>query len=307
MTDTITIHVIAVDWYRRERGWRLDEIDRWPSRHPHCPAWLARRIMADMRRAAPRRARREAVRHAMTVYGERSTAHLSRDYRGWHRDGRREGPGSGRAADWLDVGFRDLSALAQAIYRETGYRDAECRRIARTLHSLRGGWESRQSEDARIAALPPCPVEPIYWDRGSSEQHDRAMAGADPHVARWRLWRAWHGERAIAARRLAELLARLAADPAATISGYLAASIQSYRRGEPGYEGCAGCSHYALIRERPDTWDYLMSRAPRGPRGEDWAVVYPHEDATPYREAGWYCTMTLSYDIWSRRHPLETR
>jgi len=40
MTDTITIHVIAVDWYRRERGWRLDEIDRWPSRHPHCPAWL---------------------------------------------------------------------------------------------------------------------------------------------------------------------------------------------------------------------------------------------------------------------------
>jgi hypothetical protein len=33
---------IAVDWFRRELGWRMDEIDRWPSRHPRCPAWRGR-------------------------------------------------------------------------------------------------------------------------------------------------------------------------------------------------------------------------------------------------------------------------
>jgi len=299
-----TIHEIAIDRYGQELRWRLASLEEWPARHSRCPTWLAERIVASMRPAVYRRAKMVAVASAIELWHRASVDHLYRDYRGWQRDGRREGPGSGRSADWLDIGFRAYAALAEAVHDELGFRDNECRWITRTLHYLRGGWEARKREDAAIAALPPCPVEPRYWDRGYSEEHCRRMAGSDPHVARWRLWYEWHGRRAVAERQLAELLARLRDDPTATISGYLAASILAYRRREKGYEGCAGSAYYALVRERPWLWDFLLSRAPHGRRGDGWAIVYPHEDETPYQEAGWYSTFTLSATIWSRRHPV---
>jgi hypothetical protein len=301
------IHEIAIRQFHEELYWRVDD---WRERHPRCPDWIAERIVRDMRRAALRRAARKAVQLA----GERGAKHLSRDYRGWNRDGTRDGPGSGRAADWLDIGFEHLSVLARAVYRETGYRDETCRRIARTLHGLRGGWDAYEADDARIAELPPCPVEPTWWDYGYSEEFHRSLvARSTPHVQRWWLWLMWNGQRAIAEHDLAAVLDRLASDPEARIDPYLAASIARWRAGEDGYEGCSGCAYYALVRERPELWDYLWSRAPTGEKRYDedgnlvWAQVYTHEDHSAYSDAGWYETFTIhGYSVWTRRHPFAT-
>jgi hypothetical protein len=231
--------------------------------------------------------------------------HLARDYRGWGRDGSRVGPGSGRASDWLDSGFRALAVLAETIHRDTGLRDGECRRVAHILHSRRcqpPGWG--------LERLPECPVDPVYWaSSGYDEEFERRMAQrahsytsgdeTPERVQRWILWSKWVGNRAIGTDRLRQLLARLETDPASTISGVLAESIIAFQIGQHGYEGCSGGELDGVVRDRPQLWDYLLSRAPRGVYVKDAnggvAVArtraHEHEAETVLREAGYTSTL----------------
>ena len=289
---------------------------RDPQIKPSCPEWIRRKIAVSMHHTALRRAAKEAVKQHADI----DCSGLSRDYRGWNRaTGAHEGPGSGRAADWLDVGFEHLGVAAQTIHRELGFRDEVCRSIARTLHSRADGWGQCSRDTEQLAALPECPINPQYWDRGYQEDFARDMArhSADPlehapdapeSVQRWRLYCEWHIGRALAEHDRAKRLQRIAADPAYRISGYLADSILSWRIGKKGYEGCSGSGSYACHREHPEEWDLLLSRAPMGAKTEDAEQVFPHEHtrAAALRAAGWHETLRMSDSIFTRKSPFAT-
>lgn len=193
----MTTHQRAQQLLNFERAYAVDRIK------PSCPAWIRDRIMASKSRAMLRRSARRAVAECTDI----DVSELQRDYRGWLRDGRRVGPGSGRRADWLAAGFASLSAIARAVH-ELGYCDAECRHIAHVLHR----WGHPQGWDvqpARIRALSALPVEapitnPIHtncYSRDMAEDeriHRELAAVASPtggcvpeHVQRWILFLAW--------------------------------------------------------------------------------------------------------------------
>jgi hypothetical protein len=287
---------------------------------PSCPQWVRDKIACSSRRAALKRAAKQAVAEHADV----DASGLVRDYRGWQRDGRRTGPGSGRAADWLDVGFHALARTALQVHRETEYRDDVCRTIARTLHARTGGWDGLARDTAALAALPPCTAEPRYWNRGYTEAFDREMSShakspsdraAPEGVVRWRLWAAWNLSRALAEAEREDRLSALACDPELKISGYLADSVLSYQTGGGrghDYAGCSGCASYAAHRDHPEDWDLLASRAPVGASGDGWEQVFPHEHERQARlvAAGWHETLRTSDSVYTLRHPVsgeETR
>lgn len=291
----MTAHSIATAWWQREKSIVEERVDR---RVAGAPQWLRDKILRSSLRAAMRRLARRAIAEA----AERATAHLARDYR--------PGVGSGRTADWLDIGFRHYAITALLVHTECGYSGETVRQITRVLRALCGGWPERRAENLRLDALPPCPVSAVYWPSGGyPEEHCRRMVaagGADEHIQRWRLWYRWHVERAIGEADARSLLARLAADPAARISGYLADSILSWRAGRSGYEGCSGSAYMGWFRDHPEHWDTLLARAPIGKSGDGWEQVFPHERerAAAARARGWHETMRLSDSIWTARHPL---
>lgn len=300
MSKTLGIHEIAKSAYY---------MDREPKITDRAPRWLREKIERTTRRANLRR----RARHAIEQSGERSTAHLSRDYRGFERDGSRKGPGSGRSADWLDTGFEHYQVLARAVHEQMGYSDQTVRDIVRTLTVQRGGWDVRSAENAALEKLPPCTAALRPTHDNEAEAFDRQMAAvanagdhtgaASEHVIRWRLWMMWNGNRAIGEYDAWQRLARIARNPSARINGYLADSIRSWRGlGGHDYSGCSGCQSYAIHREHPEHWDLLMSRAPTGTKTDDAEQVYPHEHerATQLRAAGWQETMRLNDSIFTR-------
>ncbi len=264
--------------------WTLEShrLEGWREDHPSCPDQIAERIIATMRRAALRRSVRVGARRADTEAGQ-PTPHPSR------------------------IGAGAWAVACETVHRETGYSGGVVRSIVRALQAMSGGcgWEAWPSVCATIEALPPCPVDPTYWDRGYTEEFDRRMAANGPannHVAQWVLYWQWHVERAIAEVALRGELARLVSDPTARISGYLAHSILLWGAGRKGYEGCSGCEWYALVRDRPDLLDYFLSRAPIGKRGPGWEQTYPHEyeRIAACRMRGMVETLRLYDSLWTR-------
>ena len=192
-----TTHQRAIQNYQIEKSVANSRIT------PSCPEWVRDRILAGVARSAMRRAARNAVRECTGV----DVGALQRDYRGWMRDGRRIGPGSGRKADWMDSGFDRLSTIARAVHT-LGYRDAECRRIAHVLHrhGHAQGWELLPSRLAALAALPldapeVAPVATGYYSSDPAEdirirREFAAVSGpgehaAPAHVPRWILFLQW--------------------------------------------------------------------------------------------------------------------
>ena len=170
---------------------------------PTCPAWVRERIMTSKRRAELRRAAKRAVAECTGW----DVSQLQRDFRGWMRDGRRLGPGSGRRADWLDSGFARLSCIAQAVHA-LGYRDDECRRIAHVLHRWGHpqGWDVLPERIEELAKLPvDAPITTFrprgYYshDPAEEEKITRQFAATDSpttytapeHVQRWILFLVW--------------------------------------------------------------------------------------------------------------------
>ena len=162
---------------------------------PSCPEWIRDRIMRSKCRTAAKRAAREAL-------DCRYYDGPAYDYRGWQRDGRRLGPGSGRAADWLDSGFRRLAAIARAVHEHCGYRDDECRRIARVLHRYghAQGWEMLETCTRALSELPPCTIDPTFRARGyyshdpveeEAIERDFASRGGSESATKWRLFVRW--------------------------------------------------------------------------------------------------------------------
>ena len=273
--DARTIHERATHLARTDARYVLtaDRMERSTA-----PAWLRERILRTTRRAALRRAARQAVEI--------------------------ERPAQPTAA-WLEhksLVARHYAVAAQTVHRECGCSGQTVREIVRAMTRTDAG------RLAAIEALPPCPVDPVYWAPPSySEQHWRAATHTPTptNAQRWVLYWAWHVERAIAESDLDAELARLAAHPDARISGYLAESILSYQ-GVPchdDYSGCSGCAWYALVRERPELWPRLMARAPRGASGDGWEQTYPHERAraAACEARGWEHTLRLSDSIWRER------
>lgn len=272
-------------------------VEEWLEEHPKCPHWIAARIVAGKRRAQIRRAAREAISRA----DKANTQHLDRDYR--------PGIGSGRTANCLALGFRHYAVAAQIIHRELGYSGEGVRKIAKAMSN---------DMQKNFGDLPRCPIDPVYWDNGYTEEFTRGMAASHAdgqygapaltgeereNSIRWYLFREWHIAKAIGESDAMQLLARLTSDPSARICGYLADSIASWRVGKKGYEGCAGYAHAAWFRDHPEHWDFLISRAPTGAKGDGWEQVFPHERnrASDLRARGWMECLRLNDSIWTPR------
>jgi hypothetical protein len=297
MTKSKSIHEIAQQL-----------VNYWPTKNrikDSCPEWIRERILATSRRAHLRRVVKEA--YAQEAWHSRNTL----DFRGWHRDGRIEGPGSGRASDWSYYGFRDLAITAKIVHQLCGYSGDECRTIAHTLHRLPDGCGMTAARIAKLNALPPCTHIPRYFDHGYTEQFERNVAGtlhnhgdglAGEHATTWSLFLQWEVGRAIAEAERVDRLSRIAANPNYRISGYLAASILAWKgQGGHDYTGGSGCSSYAIHREHPEEWDLLLSQAPVGKKSENAEQVFPHETARAdeLRARGWVETLRMNDSVFT--------
>ncbi len=247
-------------------------------------------------------AMRDTVQRAMSDYEQYPKR--NRDWRGWNRDGSRVGPGSGRTADWLDIGYEHYCVTARAV-SAMGYRDRDVSRITRVLRTAHG----RSLDDSPYDELymTPCLEEPVYWHRGYGEEFDRCMATGNLNMYRWQLWARWNLARISAEYDGQQRLAKIAGDPQYRISGYLAESILAYQDvpGHSGYEGCSGCESYAWHREHPEHWELLLSRAPVGASTPDAEQVYPHEieRRERLRAAGWFETLRMNDSVWTKKLP----
>lgn len=269
--------------------------------------WLYR-LYCDGKKTWRRRHMPRAVRDAIAAVGRESTAHLHRDFR--------PGIGSGRAAHWCQRSFEVYAVACRTIHRELGFRDAECRRIARVLQ-LHGDQMLAPSRLKELAALPPCPIDPMPWG-AYNEEHCRMMAAGIPDngdARRWYLYQRWHIGRAISEFDARERLAACERNPGYRISGYLAESILAWQAGAPlsgsagghhCYAGCSGSESYVWHRDHPEQWDMLLSHAPVGAKGDGWEQVYPHErDRQADLEArGWFHTLRFSDSLYTAGHPM---
>lgn len=252
---------------------------------------VAKRYLAIYQESVPARGkpRREYLadlaRRAIKTAGEESTEPLFRDYRGWDRkSGERHGPGSGRSYYWLDLSFEYHKVICDQVRKDTGLRDDVLRKAARSLHRLHGGegYDAAPSVNAELDALPCLHFKLEYWDNGYREAFTRSMCvsvKASYHATEWRLYFAWHIEKSLGKYRLFKLINRLKADPNATISGYLAASILLWQ-GNPeqhDYRSCSDCGYMSIAKDNPELWDFLISRAPVGVSTPTCEQVFPHE------------------------------
>lgn len=221
--------------------------------------------------------------------------------------------GSGRAAHWLNLSFEHLSVIARTVHAQTGLRDAVCRDVARKLHhELYSGVSTYERKefvwDLLPSVLPKIP-KLAAWLRYSSLDDDFAAKQAKTLSGIWWYMFAHRNvPRAIGEYNAAKRLKRLELEPSFRINGYLADSIMKWKgnEGSTDYSGCSGSEAYVIHREHPETWDYLLSRAPVGESGENWEQVFPHEHerAKALKEAGWRETLRMSDSVFTRELPM---
>lgn len=250
-------------------------------------------------RKLPRKARRkaleEAARKAVDEMGVAETRHLERDFR--------PGIGSGRSADWHVAGFRYYATTAEAVHRGLGLSGEDVRRVTRYL---RGKPNRDKVED--LPRLDDSALGGLVGQIRREGRYQPYMRKEGEHVEVL-VWLAVNDlvVRPLLAEREAKyMLDRLHAEPARKISGYLADSILSWREGKRGYEGCAGCESYLWLREHPETWDFLMSRAPTGVSGPGFEQVFPHERERRAKllADGWCETLRMNDSVFTPKNPL---
>lgn len=236
--------------------------------------------------AAIRRARRDgilstAITEARQNADAINTRHLNRDYR--------PGVGSGRTADWLDIGFSRYAICAQAAHDTLGLTGEDCRAVARAA--------KRVDYPAHQAFIP-------------AMETPESVAQMAPDSSYGNCWSAWyklHVMPRIAEVEAKERLAMCDKNPSYRISGYLAASILYWRDGiGHSYEGCSGCESYTWHRDHPEHWDTLLAHAPQGAKGPGWEQVFAHERdrAATLQAKGWFHTLRLEDSIYTERHPI---
>lgn len=299
-----TIHATARNLLSYERGAKISA---------KCPDWIEQRIRVTTRRAALRRAAREAIR----VWESSSTAHLYRDYR--------PGIGSGRTAHWLDSSYARYAIIARTLHDTLGWSGERVRAAARRLIKHGNGLSqstpveplpddvlSEERAEARANGAVKIPRHAGTWSPAWAASFSAGTEDDGWRILDWWLWYETYAVPRIAEAEALGELARLRSDPGARISGYLADSIASWRAAKRGYEGCSGSERYHYYRDRPELWPELLAHAPAGAVmrdafGEITAEqVYPHERerAKRLRDKGWYETMRLSDSIFSLRHPV---
>lgn len=217
--------------------------DPWRDEHPSCPDWIAKKILASMRRGHLRAAAKEGIAKA----AEKNTAHLYRDFRP---------EGSGRSAHWSRVYFRRIQVVARCLHRD-GF-SGDLGKIAKEL--------------VLVEYLPNFDKIGPFSSSIKTQERDSYGHVKTKDGQKWYEYYEWLKEGPIAEMEAEEVI-----NSTGPISGYLADSILSWRAGRSGYEGSSGCVYMYAIRRRPETWDELMSRAPRGKSGPGWAQVFPHE------------------------------
>lgn len=256
--------------------------------------------------------KRQIVRDAMIAHARAATADRGRDFRGFKRDGRRLGPGSGRTADWLDIGFAHYSVIAQTLHRDTGWSGELVRRLTRAIHRQRNlhGHANLDSFPALPEHFVLVPFQADIYrrqDRSATYLYPGDVVDHPTRQAhRWALYIEWHIARAIGEYDADQRLRRLSADSNYKVSGYLVDSICSWRAGRVGYEGCSGCESYAVHRAHPEQWDALLARAPIGGKGAEWEQVFPHEHSRRQEllDRGWWETLRLSDSIFTAQRPV---
>lgn len=265
---------------------------------------------------ARRQAMREAAREAVAEMGKRETVDLSRDYR--------PNIGSGRSADWLDIGFEHYQVEARALHKGLGLSGEELRKAVRVIHS-RGNTGYDLSDvphvpgtalDGLVGRIRSFGLyvsrkygyptnRTITWAEGPFSGQAKRTSAQALDVLVWMAIVEHLVEPAIAEYDAKQTLKRINENPEAKISGYLASSIMSWSKGESGYEDCSGCDSFRWFKERPEFWDLLMSRAPIGNKGGSWEQVFPHEHER--REnlmaRGWFETMRLNDSLFTLKRP----
>lgn len=223
------------------------------------------------KRGAKRRALlREAARAGLELAAQEATAHLERDYRQWVPEWRLGSPigvGSGRAANWCHIVYLQYSFLARLVHTHLGWTGERVRSTARALQAgIDGGGHDWQPpadfvptrEMMRVASLPPPTSEFIALDQ------ERACEDSPLAVrrAQWRIWLARVAGPAWGRYMLDHEIARLRADAAAQTPPMIVGEIRRLR-GEQStdYRGCSGCQDLAVLAERPELHDWLLSRA----------------------------------------------
>lgn len=190
-----------------------------------------------------------------------------------------------------------------------GYVGEDLRRITRALNAFDG----MDGYGKALESLPPCTVDPVHWDNGYTEKFERGIVDrwieGSEQAKRWMLYRRWHISKEIGCFRCEQLLEELKNDPKRRISGYLADSIVSWRKGERGYEGCSGMEYACWIKQHPELWDQLMPRAPVGAKGDNWEQVFPHERerAAALRAKGYTECLRMNDSIWARKEDLDPK
>lgn len=282
MKNMETIHENAIQNLRifspRFINWRED--------HPKCPDWIAAKIIAAKKRKNIREAAHDAI-HPRWPDTPRENWSWKCEYRG------------------------EMEPIVRGVMAVTSLRGPTATKVAKALRNKRYSWGVDYSAADLLAdsdiggqvgwirANRRSPENNYYvWDENLAELHHPGNG------IRCIILMALYAEietdyigRAEAERELA----RLAADPAAKIGGYLADSILSWRSGNNGYEHSSGGESKLYFRTHPELWDYLMSRSPVGKSTATAIQVLPHEraKADACHAAGLFHTLRLSDSIYS--------
>lgn len=256
-------------------------------------------------------AMKQAVSEAFTSFGKRNS---SSNYTGF-----RQGIDSGRNADWFQPTFERYQVTAQALHKALGLSGDQLRQAVLCVHNresigynlknaphisgyalnglinnIRGFGlyvSNKYSYNTNWTATWAASFEPCNGDTSIGIELLVWMAIVD-HIV----------NPAIGEYEAKKLLSDLENNPKETISGYLASSINSWKKNESGYECCSGHQSYNWFKNHHEYWDYLITRAPVGSTGDGWEQCFPHEEERmkKLQEAGWYCTLRLNDSIYSK-------
>lgn len=267
----------------------------WRENHPRCPDWIAQKCIAGIKRRVMRMAARQAV--TLPSYAR---SHVTRDTVA-RRDERRE----------------EMGVFCAGLRRETGLTGATLRLVST---QMRQRYFCFGVDYSIFSAVPDSACGGLIGRIRATGQYQQ-----DRYDAVWTSGWAGsmdgakgHGTEALIAmalmdsvrldigeRHARQLLARLAANPAGRISGYLADDLSIWLSGRTdgrgGYEGCSGGEIYTWLRLHPETWPTLLAHAPVGQMTETSIQVYPHEQskADACSAAGLFHTFRMGDSIYS--------
>lgn len=237
---------------------------------------------------------REAAQHGLQRAGEEDAEPLARDYRGpgyvmvggrqtvlpWQRwrAGMPLNIGSGRKADWCHISFLRYACFARTIHRELGWSGQDVRDAAQAMNGAANtGLDAR-----KVRGLPDSAMGGIAgrirtegrwveregvewsweWAAGPWDHHPRLSREEAVEKLCWMaflrlvLQPAWGWE------NLDRQLAELRANPARNASSMLVGEVRRLRGASvTDYRGCSGCEDLAVLHERPDVHDLILSRA----------------------------------------------